>query len=75
MIDSDKFIQAFLSPKDRAQATHDLARRGQEAVPILRSILDGTAKNEFRVPYRDLGMPVDCALVTIKLLGAVAQAV
>ncbi len=40
---------------------------------MLQSILDGTAKNEFGVPYRDMGMPIDCALVTIKLLGVVAK--
>jgi hypothetical protein len=73
MVDADKFVRAFLSPKDRAEATHELASHKQEALPVLQSILDGTAKNEFRVPYRDLGMPVDCALVTIKLLGTVAK--
>src|SRR5581483_5480661 len=73
MIDNEKFLRAFLSPKDRARATHELASHSREALPLLRGILDGTEKNDWEVPYRQLGMPVDCALVTVRLLGATAK--
>lgn len=62
--------RAFMNPGERAQATHELANHGANAIPILRAILSGEAKNEFGVPFRCLGMPVDCALVVIQLLGA-----
>jgi hypothetical protein len=70
---ADHFCRAFLRASDRSRATHELAARGSEAVPILRSILNGEAKNEWGIAYRRLGMPVDCSLVTIKRLGAVAS--
>lgn len=70
---ASQFCKAFLCPRDRAAATHELAAHGQNAVPILRSILNGEAKNEFGVAYRRLGMPVDCSLVTICMLGRIAS--
>lgn len=73
MFNSAAFLEAFQSPRDRAQATHELARHGVDALPLLRAILDGEAKNEWGVAYRRLGMPVDCALVTISMLGALAK--
>ena len=38
-------------------------------MPLLRAILDGSAVNGNGVPYRRLGLPVDCALVTVRMLG------
>ena len=70
---ADHFCQAFLSPADRGWATNELSTHGASAIPILRSILDGEAVNQYGVPYRRLGMPVDCALVTIKLIGKSAR--
>ncbi len=68
-----RFCREFLSPRDRSRATHELAALGSAAIEPLRCILSGDAKNEFGISYRRLGMPVDCALVTIKLLGPVAR--
>jgi hypothetical protein len=66
------FPEAFLTPRERAKATHELASYGEAALPLLRAILDGSAINENGVPYRRLGMPIDCALVTIRMLGKIA---
>ena len=73
MLDTTYYLRSFQSPSDRARATCELALCGQEAVPLLRSILDGSAKNEFGVAYGKLGMPIDCALVAITRLGPVAK--
>jgi hypothetical protein len=70
---ADRYCRAFLTPADRAWATHELAALGAAAIPVLRSILSGEAKNEFGIAYRCLGMPVDCALATIQLLRTTAR--
>ena len=70
--EAQRLIAAFLNPADRSKATHGLASHGGNAVAVLRSIFDGTAKNQFGVSYSSLGMPIDCALVVISLLGPVA---
>jgi hypothetical protein len=41
---------------------------------VLQAILSGELKNEFGVPYRNLGAPLDCALIVIKLIGPLALA-
>lgn len=69
---NDFFPEAFLIPSKRGWATNELASYGERAVPLLRAILDGSAVNQYGVPYRRLGMPVDCALVTVKMLGPTA---
>lgn len=66
------FCVAFLDPSERALATHELASHGTAALPVLRSILDGSARNESGAAYRKLGMPLDCALVTAGILGKIA---
>jgi hypothetical protein len=70
---SDFFPEAFLTPSKRGWATNELTSYGRGAVPLLRAILDGSAVNRNGVPYRRLGMPVDCALVTVKMLGPAAN--
>lgn len=70
--EAQRLIEALLSPAERARATHELATYGANAVPVLRSIFDGTAKNQFGVSYCKLGIPIDCALVIVSLLGQVA---
>jgi len=67
------YCRAFLTPASRGWATHELASRREAAIPLLRAIFAGDARNEHGVPYRNLGMPLGCALVTAGLLGSVAQ--
>ena len=69
---NDFFPEAFLTPSKRGWATNELASYGEGAVPLLRAILDGSAVNRYGVQYRRLGMPVDCALVTVRMLGPTA---
>lgn len=70
---NDSFPEAFLTPSKRSWATNELASYGERAVPILRAILDGSAVNQYGVAYRRLGMPVDCVLVTVRMLGPTAN--
>ncbi|AYN96962.1 hypothetical protein EAW52_25040 [Pseudomonas sp. LTJR-52] len=70
--EAQRLIEAFLSHVERASATHELAAYGVSAIPMLRAIFDGTARNQFGVSYCKLGMPIDCALVAVSLLGQVA---
>lgn len=68
-----QFLTAFQTPAERAKATHALAARGAAALSLLRSILDGTSKNEWGVAHRNIGIVVDCALMTIGFLGPIAK--
>jgi hypothetical protein len=70
--EAQRLIEAFLNPAERALATHELAAYGANSVPVLRSVFDGSAKNKFGVSYCKLGMPIDCALVVVSLLGQTA---
>ncbi|RBO81859.1 hypothetical protein [Marinomonas aquiplantarum] len=70
---SIEFSERFLKPADRAKAVCELESLGEDAIPILRTILDGTAKNKFQVSYNKLGMPVECSLVVIQRLGKAAK--
>lgn len=40
---------------------------------LLRSLFDGTATNKSGIPYRQLGIPIDCALVAVAYLGPIAK--
>lgn len=54
-------------------AEQELVAMGADAVPILEAIFSGRAMNEFGVPYRQLGLPLNCALETARRLGPVAK--
>lgn len=69
----DSIFERFLSPADRAQAVSELASQGSQAVPALASLFDGSARNSFGIPYRQLGMPLDCGLLAARSLGALAR--
>jgi hypothetical protein len=66
------YFERFLSYSERSIVTHDLAALGARAIPILEEYFDFSAKNSFGIPYRKAG-PLDCAYVTIKLLGPIAK--
>jgi hypothetical protein len=70
---SEQIFESFIQPGERANAAHRLAELGVDAVPILKSLFNGEAKNGWGVSYAKLGAPLDCGLVTIKLLGPLAK--
>jgi len=67
------YYERFLSPSERVVATRELAALGEQAIPILESLFDDSAKNAFGVPYRRIGA-LDCGFVTVGILGPVANA-
>jgi hypothetical protein len=71
-IEQMNYYDRFLSPAERHIATHELASLEKKALPILESLFNGSAKNEFGVPYNKIGA-TSCGYVTIKLLGAIAK--
>jgi hypothetical protein len=54
-------------------AETELLALGSDAIPILDSLLTGTATNEFGVPYRNLGLPLRCVLEVAIRLGTIAR--
>lgn len=70
---SDSIFERFLSPAARAEAVSELASQGSQAVPALASLFDGSARNSFGIPYRQLGMPLDCGLLAARSLGTLAR--
>lgn len=67
-----RLVADFLNPARRALATHELAALGADAVPVVASVLDGSARNAFGVPYRAFGEALRCAVVTARHLGPLA---
>ena len=66
-------FEKFSNPSERARATAELASLGVEAIQPLHLLFSGEAKNSFGVPYRQLGMPLDCGLVVAGRLGPLAK--
>ncbi len=62
-----------MDPSDRAKAVCELVALGENAIPILKGILDGTSTNQFGIPYSKLGQPISCALVVVQRLGTIAK--
>ena len=66
-------FEQFLSPSTMMKAEQELVAMGDQALPLLESLLTGNAKNQFGVPYRSLGLPLRCALEIARRLGPVAK--
>jgi hypothetical protein len=54
-------------------AEQELIALGPDAIPVLASVLTGEAANAFGVPYRELGLPLRCALEVAIRLGPIAR--
>lgn len=51
----------------------ELLRRRAAAIPILETLFNGQATNDLGIPYRQLGLPLRCALEVARRLGPVAK--
>lgn len=65
-------FEEFLNPSTMIEAEQRLLALGEQALPLLESLLTGDAKNRFGVPYRTLGLPLQCGLEVARRLGPVA---
>ncbi len=68
----EEAFESFLHPTRRSIATHELASRGADAIPMLESLFTGEARNAFGRSYREIGA-LECGLVTARLLGPLAK--
>jgi hypothetical protein len=66
-------FEQLLSPSTMLDGEQSLVAMKGEAIPLLRNLLDGTAKNANGVAYRNLGLPLRCALEVASRLGSQAQ--
>ncbi len=67
------YFDRFQSTGTMMQAEQELLELGDAAIPVLRSLFSGEARNEFGVPYRNLGLPLRCGIEVASRLGAVAK--
>lgn len=65
--------ERLLQQNTMMEAENELLAAGPLALPLLASILDGTARNRFGVAYRSLGLPLRCAVEVAARLGPVAK--
>jgi hypothetical protein len=70
---TDKVFEKLLSPSTMMDGEQSLLVMKDEAIPLLRDLLDGTAKNANGVAYRNLGLPLRCALEVTSRLDAHAR--
>lgn len=66
-------FEHLLSSATMLSGEQSLLAMKDEAIPLLRDLLDGTAKNANGVAYRDLGLPLRCALEVAIRLGPIAK--
>jgi hypothetical protein len=55
------------------QAEQELLDLAEGAIPILIALFSGEARNQFGVPYRQLGLPLRCAMEVASRLGQIAK--
>jgi len=70
---SNTLCERLLDEETMLDAERELLAAGAAALPVLVSILDGTARNGFGVAYRDLGLPLRCAIEVASRLGPQAK--
>lgn len=73
---SNEHQELYERLKDRRSmmdAEQELLEMGPDAVPLLEAIFSGEARNQFGVPYRRLGLPLECALETACRMGPTAK--
>ena len=66
-------FERLTSALARGNATEEIAARGEAALPMLRALFDGSATNAHGIAYRNLGPPLDCAIVAAGRLGSLAR--
>lgn len=66
-------FERFTSTATMMDAEIELLERRADAVAVLETLFNGRATNDFGVPYRQLGLPLRCALEVARRLGSVAK--
>lgn len=55
------------------EAEQELLALADSAVPVLVTLFNGEARNQFGVPYRKLGLPLRCGIEVAARLGRIAK--
>jgi hypothetical protein len=66
-------FESWQSSKEMMDAEMELIAMGDGAVPLLRDFFTGTAKNAQGVAYRNMPLPLRCALEVCCRLGPLAR--
>ena len=66
-----QYYERLVTAND-AYVTNELAKLEKDTLPILEALFDGSAKNRWGHPYRNIGA-LGSAYVTVKLLGVKAK--
>ena len=67
------YFDRFYHRVNMIEAEMELIALGEGAIPILETLFNGEARNEYGIPYRNLGLPLECAMEVVKRLGPTAK--
>ncbi|WP_176038691.1 hypothetical protein [Brucella tritici] len=69
----DPLFERLNAPATMMDAELEIIRLGEAGVCRLKALFDGSCRNEWGVPYRNLGLPLQCALEIAARFGPVAK--
>ncbi|MGH6760833.1 MAG: hypothetical protein ACRECW_04475 [Phyllobacterium sp.] len=69
----DPLFEKLNSVATMLEAERELISSGEAAVKRLEALFDGSSRNNWDVPYRKLGLPLQCALEVVVRLGPIAK--
>lgn len=69
----DSLFEQLSSIETMIEAEQEIIALGDAAIPLLKTLFDGSARNEWGVSYRELGLPLRCGFEIIMRLGSRAK--
>lgn len=69
----DPLFEKLNSVSTMVDAERELAAMGTAAVVRLTALFEGSSCNQWGIPYRNLGLPLQCALEVAARLGPIAK--
>lgn len=69
----DALFERLASVATMVEAQQEIVALGDAAIPRLRTLFDGSSRNEWGVSYRELGLPLRCGLEIVIRLGSRAK--
>ena len=68
-----ELFERFGNPGTMIEAEQELLALAEAAVPVLATLFNGEARNQFGVPYRKLSLQLRCGIEVAARLGRVAK--
>lgn len=69
----DALFEKLTSVETMIEAEQKIVTLGDAAIPRLKTLFDGSSRNEWGIPYRELGLPLSCGLEIAARLGPRAK--